>query len=205
MTSPNAYDGACATSPARSSASRWRCCAAWRASTAAWSAAASSRSAAQDARGTYALCRARRAIHLHDKDQPSFWENNYYAPGRMTASCDTSLGSIGCANGFEWGRTRTVHRMRGGCRLLAGGMHFPSFPSWRVTKNWFWDRDHQALLQYARETPPRMARLLGVPAVHPVHVGDFTMATMLMPGVPWPSICVGETAICDAEAACPSA
>ena len=84
---------------------------------------------------------------------------------------DTSLGPVGIANGFEWGRTRTARRMLGRVRLLAGGMHFPSFPSWRLTKPWFWDRDHQALLQYARETPPRMARLLGVPAVHPSHVG----------------------------------
>jgi hypothetical protein len=78
-------------------------------------------------------------------------------------------------------------------------MHFPSFPSWCLTKPWFWDRDHQALLQYARETPPRMARLLGVPAVHPSHVGAFTMETMMVPGLPWPSICVGETTICDAD------
>ena len=83
--------------------------------------------------------------------------------------------------------------------LLAGGMHFPSFPTWKATKPWFWDRDHFALVQYARETPPRMARLLGVPAVHPSHVGDFVMETMLVPGLAWPSLCVGETAICDAD------
>ena len=32
-----------------------------------------------------------------------------------------------------------------------------------------------------------MARLLGVPAVHPSHVGDFVMATPLVPGVRWPA------------------
>ncbi len=152
-----------------------------------------------DARGTYALCEPDGGIHLHDKDQPSFWENNYYAPGTDDGVMETSLGPIGCANGFEWGRTRTVRRLQGRVRLLAGGMHFPSFPSWRLTRRWFWERDGQALIQYARETPPRMARLLGVPAVHPSHVCDFTMETMLMPGVAWPSICVGETAICDAD------
>jgi predicted amidohydrolase len=153
----------------------------------------------KDARGTYALCEPDGSIHLHDKDQPSFWENNYYAAGSDDGVMTTSLGRIGCANGFEWGRTRTVRRLVGRVQLLAGGMHFPSFPTWRLTRRWFWDRDHQALLQYARETPPRMARLLGVPAVHPSHVGDMTMATMLLPGVRWPTICVGETAICDAD------
>ena len=101
---------------------------------------------------------------------------------------NTSLGTIGVANGFEWGRTRTARRMLGRVNLLAGGMHFPSFPTWKATKPWFWDRDHFALVQYARETPPRMARLLGVPAVHPSHVGDFVMETMLVPGLAWPSL-----------------
>lgn len=154
----------------------------------------------QDARGTYAVCEPDGAIHLHDKDQPSFWENNYYGPGKDDGVMQTTaLGPIGCANGFEWGRTRTVRRMVGRIGMLAGGMHFPSFPDWRITRKWFMDRDHQALLQYARETPPRMARLLGVPAVHPSHVGPFEMETLLMPGVPWRSMCVGETAICDAD------
>jgi predicted amidohydrolase len=153
----------------------------------------------RDTRGTYVLAEPDGALHLHDKDQPSFWENNYYAGGSDDGLAQTSKGPIGLANGFEWGRTRTAERLRGRAHLLAGGMHFPSFPTWRLTRPWFWDRDHQALLQYARETPPRMARLLGVPAVHPSHVGDFVMETPLVPGLRWPSLCVGETQICDAD------
>ena len=152
-----------------------------------------------DARGTYALVEPDGTAHLHDKDQPSFWENNYYSGGTDDGVVETSLGPIGLANGFEWGRTRTAARMLGRVNLLAGGMHFPSFPTWAVTKPWFWDRDHQALLQYARETPARMARIIGVPAVHPSHVGDVVMSTPLLPGVDWPTICVGETRICDAD------
>jgi predicted amidohydrolase len=152
-----------------------------------------------DTRGTYAVVEPDGTARFHDKDQPSFWENNYYSGGDDDGVMDTSLGTIGVANGFEWGRTRTARRMLGRVRLLAGGMHFPSFPTWKATKPWFWDRDHFALVQYARETPPRMARLLGVPAVHPSHVGDFVMETMLVPGLAWPSLCVGETAICDAD------
>jgi hypothetical protein len=44
-----------------------------------------------------------------------------------------------------------------------------------------------------------MARLLGVPAVHPSHVCDYVMETPLVPGLGWPSICIGETQICDAQ------
>ena len=42
-----------------------------------------------------------------------------------------------------------------------------------------------------------MARVLGVPAVHPSHVGEIVMQTPMMPGVPWPTIMLGETMITD--------
>ncbi len=153
----------------------------------------------RDTRGTYALCEPDGSIHLHDKDQPSFWENNYYAGGSDDGVMATSLGPIGCANGFEWGRVRTAKRLVGRVRLLAGGMHFPSFPTWALTRAWLIRRDEQFLLQYCRETPPRMARMLGVPAVHPSHVGPFTMQTPLVPGLSYPSRMLGETTICDAD------
>jgi predicted amidohydrolase len=152
-----------------------------------------------DARGTYCLAEPDGAVHLHDKDQPSMWENNYYAGGSDDGVFATSLGPIGCANGFEWVRSRTAARLRGRVRMLGGGMCFPSFPTWRLTRRYFWDRDHAKMVQWARETPPRMARVLGVPCVHPSHVGDVTMETILAPGVPWPTVLIGETQICDAR------
>ena len=124
-----------------------------------------------DTRGTYALCEPDGAIHLHDKDQPSFWENNYYAGGSDDGFAHDIARPDRLANGFEWGRVRTAKRLAGRVQLLAGGMHFPSFPTWALTKPWFITRDEEFLHQYCRETPPRMARMLGVPAVHPSHVG----------------------------------
>jgi predicted amidohydrolase len=153
-----------------------------------------------DARGTYALCEADGGVHLHDKDIPSFWEHNYYAPGAPgdDGRAATSLGEVGLACGWEWGRVQTIERLRG-VRLLAGGMHFLSVPTWRLTRRWFADRDHHMLVQYAREIPGRAARMLGVPAVYPSHVGDFVMATPLVPRLKWRSTMVGETTICDAD------
>lgn len=153
----------------------------------------------QDTRGTYALCEPDGAIHLHDKDQPSFWENNYYTGGDDDGVAETSIGPIGLANGFEWGRVRTAERLVGRVQLLAGGMHFPSFPTWALTRPWFITRDEQFLAQYCRETPSRMARMLGVPAVHPSHVGPFVMRTPLVPGLSWPSRMLGETSIVNAD------
>lgn len=127
------------------------------------------------------------------------WENNYYGPGRDPGIMETALGPIGCANGFEWIRSRTAARLRGRVRLLAGGMCFPSYPQWTITRPYFWTRDHSAMLQMARETPGRMARVLGVPAVHPSHVGDITMKTPMAGWIDWPTIMVGETIIADAD------
>jgi predicted amidohydrolase len=152
----------------------------------------------EEARGTYAVCEPDGAVSFHDKDQPSMWENNNYAPGQDLGIADTAVGPIGVANGFEWLRSRTAARLRGRVRLVAGGMCFPSFPSWALTRPWFWEREHATMVELARETPGRMARVVGVPCVHPSHVGDIRMATPFAPGVPWPTILLGETQIVDA-------
>ena len=83
------------------------------------------------------------------------WENAYYGPGEDDGVMQLADGPIGCANGFEWARTRTAARLRGRVRLLAGGMCFPSFPTWALTRRWFWERDHGSMLDFARESPGR--------------------------------------------------
>jgi predicted amidohydrolase len=153
----------------------------------------------RDARNTYFVCEPDGAVHLHDKDQPTVWENNYYAGGSDAGVVETSAGPIGIANGFEWNRSRTAARLRGRVRLMAGGMCFPSFPQWRLTAPYMWRREHGMMLQLARETPPRMARVVGVPTVHASHVGDVVMESPFAPALPWPTIMLGETQITDAE------
>lgn len=155
----------------------------------------------RDARNTYYVCEPDGAVHLHDKDQPSMWENVTYAGGHDEGVVQTADGPIGCANGFEWVRARTAARLRSRVRLVAGGMCFPSFPKWRATKPYFWDREHATMLEFARESPGRMARVVGAPAVHPSHVGDVVMETPFAPRIPWPTILVGETQITDERGA----
>ncbi|HMS62870.1 MAG TPA: carbon-nitrogen hydrolase family protein [Solirubrobacteraceae bacterium] len=155
----------------------------------------------RDARNTYYLCEPDGSVHLHDKDQPSMWENVTYAAGEDEGVCVTRDGPIGVPNGFEWIRTRTAARLRGRVRLVAGGMCFPSFPTWRVTRPYFWEREHGLMLDLARESPGRLARVVGAPAVHASHVGDVVMQTPLAPRIPWPTILVGETQITDERGA----
>jgi hypothetical protein len=153
----------------------------------------------RDTRGTYCLVEPDGTAHFHDKDEASFWENNYYSGGSDDGLVQTALGPIGLANGFEWGRVRTVNRLAGRVRLLGGGMFFASYPTWKATAPWLRKRDQELLLQYARETPPRMARMLGVAVAQPSHVGDYEMATMLVPGLSWKAQMVGETQICERD------
>jgi hypothetical protein len=49
-----------------------------------------------------------------------------------------------------------------------------------------------------KETPVRMARLLGVPVVHAAHAEDFEAGMPLLPGLPYRSYFLGETMITDA-------
>ncbi|WP_233243775.1 carbon-nitrogen hydrolase family protein [Paraconexibacter algicola] len=152
-----------------------------------------------ETRGTYALCEPDGAFHLHDKDLPSFWENSYYRPGKDDGVAPTAAGVMGLANGWEWGRTQTCERLMGRVQLLGGGMHFPSYPDWALTRKWFIERDQELFTQYGRELPGRVARFLGVPAIHPSHVGEFEMETPMVPGLKWRSHTIGQTQITDAD------
>ena len=49
-----------------------------------------------------------------------------------------------------------------------------------------------------RETPARMARMLGVPVIHAAHAGDFQARMPLVPGLPYRSHFLGETQVVDA-------
>lgn len=152
-----------------------------------------------ETRGTYALCEPDGAVHLHDKDLPSFWENAYYRPGHDDGVVRTSLGPLGLACGWEWGRTQTIARLRGRVQLLTGGMHFISYPDWPLTRPWFKRRDQKLLEEYGRDLPGRCARFLGVPAVYSSHVGPLEIQTPLLRFLPWRAPMIGETQICDAD------
>lgn len=149
-----------------------------------------------DTRGTYVLAEPDGTTHLHDKDQPSMWENHYYTPGHDDGLFTTALGTLGCPMGFEWNRSRTARRLRGRVALLAGGSNWWSYPNWPPLDPWL-GRDHQYNVAVAREMPAWQARAVGAPAVIASHVGAITCRTPLLPGVPWKTILVGESQVVD--------
>lgn len=151
-------------------------------------------------RGTYVLREADGSAHLHDKDQPTMWEHNYYAAGADDGICSTGLGRVGVPMGFEWARTRTAARLRGRVDLVLGGSCWWSYPDWPPARLWF-RRDHDYNLAAARAAPGRMARAVGAPAAVAQHVGDMRSGSPLMPGIPYSTVLVGETHIVDRDGA----
>ncbi len=157
----------------------------------------------RDVYGTYVLAEPDGRLHLHDKDIPTMWEQNYYRGGdddgvtRCAALGDVPVGLV---SGWEWIRHRTARRLVGRVELVLGGMCWPSYPSnWRGPAGVWAAREHGLQRQYARELPRQMARITGVGAAMASHVGDIGFDTPLAPGVPWRTTMVGETQIVERD------
>ncbi len=133
---------------------------------------------------------------VHEKDQPTMWENCYYLGGKDEGILHTPRGPVGAALCWELVRTRTVHRLKGKVDLLVGGSCWWTVPD-RAIPLPGKKKVHRRNLEIMRETPVRMARLLGVPVVHAAHAGDFEARMPLLPGLPYHSYYLGETMIVD--------
>ena len=64
--------------------------------------------------GTFVLAEPDGAVHLHDKDIPTAWEQNYYVGGDDdgVVRCATLGATVGLMSGWEWARYRTSGRVR---------------------------------------------------------------------------------------------
>ena len=153
--------------------------------------------------GTYVLAEPDGAVHLHDKDIPTAWEQNYYRGGDDdgVVRCETLGTTVGLMSGWEWARNRTSGRVRaGGAQLVLGGMCWPSLPTnWPGPLRRLTRREHGIWREQARALPGQVARLTGVPVAHASHVGPITGETPMGPGIPWPTEMIGESQICDRD------
>ncbi len=133
----------------------------------------------------------------HDKDQPTMWENCYYRGGADDGVLETPLGPVGAAMCWELVRCRTARRLRGRVDLLIGGSCWWGLPGPAVPLP-LKRSTARRNLEIARETPARMARLLGCPVVHAAHAGEFACRLPWAPLLPYRSGFLGETQIVDA-------
>ncbi len=125
--------------------------------------------------GTFVLAEPDGAVHLHDKDIPTAWEQHFYVGGddAGVVQCDALGCTVGLMSGWEWARFRTAARVRAaGARLVLGGMCWPSMPlNWPGPLRWWARREHAIWRRQARELPGQVARLTGAPVAHASHVG----------------------------------
>lgn len=153
---------------------------------------------AGDAQALYIVAESDGSVHVHRKDQPDRWEAHYLRGGNSDGFCLTSVGPIGLAAGLEWARTRTVRRLAGDVRLVAGGACWLSLAERGLIRATFAharDRDFHV----ARHIPARVARAVGAPVAIAHQVGDATGRTPFLPNVPWPTRRVGESQIVDRD------
>jgi predicted amidohydrolase len=153
--------------------------------------------------GTYVLAEPDGSVHLHDKDIPTAWEQNFYVGGDDdgVVSSNTLGAKVGLMSGWEWARNRTSARVRaGGAQLVLGGMCWPSFPTnWPGPLKLVTTREHELWCAQAKALPGQVARITGVAVAHASHVGPVTGETPLAPGLAWPTVMVGESQICDRD------
>ncbi len=158
---------------------------------------------AQHAHGTFVLAEPDGAVHLHDKDIPTAWEQNYYVGGDDpgTVRCGSLDCAVGLMSGWEWARSRTSARVRArAARLVLGGMCWPSMPlNWPGPLSLWAQREHAIWREQAYALPGQVARLTGVPVAHASHVGPVLGETPLGPGIPWRTQMIGESQVCERD------
>jgi len=155
-----------------------------------------------DVYNTYCLASPDGRVQMHDKDQPTMWENGYYIAGTDDGVVETSYGAAGVAVCWELVRWRTIRRFAGRVRFAITGNQW-----WTVAENWLGaDTVFASFGQYNRylseNAANEFARLLGVPVLHASHCGHFEGRCLIAPGldasVRYVSEFVGRTQIVDA-------
>jgi predicted amidohydrolase len=118
---------------------------------------------------TFVLAFPDGSVYLHDKDQPTMWENCYYIGGSDDGLLETPAGSVGVALCWEQVRTRTIRRLFGRVDWVLSGSCW-----WGVPDGVPLDHPLRPyLLGMLRTTPVTLAKMLGVPVIHASHAGHF--------------------------------
>jgi predicted amidohydrolase len=132
---------------------------------------------------------------FHDKDYPTFLENNYYLGGTDDGVFNTPRGKVGAALCWEFVRAGTARRMQDKVDLVVGGAC------------WWGPRDdldtpevkkeREDNLNVIKETPVKFARMLGVPVVFAQQAGNYQAFEEPDEKQPYNSHFIGQTMIVD--------
>jgi len=117
---------------------------------------------------TFVLALPDGTTYLHDKDQPTMWENCYYIGGGDSGALTTVHGRVGVSLCWEFIRSRTPDRLKEKVDLIVGGSCWWTGPEQAIAANPAPHLENVALLH---NTPVRFAKMLGVPVIHASHAG----------------------------------
>ncbi|TXT62523.1 MAG: Nitrilase/cyanide hydratase and apolipoprotein N-acyltransferase [Promethearchaeota archaeon] len=136
-----------------------------------------------------------KSLYIHDKDQPTMWENCYYIGGSDEGILKTNEYNVGVALCWEFIRSRTPKRLLNNIDFLVGGSCWWTLPEQKVPG--FPDRLLERNREIMFKTPQKLAKMLGVHVIHAAHAGDFKCDMPLMPSINYKSYYLGETQIVD--------
>jgi N-carbamoylputrescine amidase len=149
----------------------------------------------EDSYNTFVLAFPDGTTYLHDKDQPTMWENCYYLGGTDDGVLETKIGNIGVALCWEFIRTRTIKRLLNRIDIVVGGSCWWTLPEKHLRG--FPPKLYNINVELMNETPARFARMLGVHVIHAAHAGNLEGNMPLMPRFPYKSYYLGEAQIVD--------
>jgi predicted amidohydrolase len=144
---------------------------------------------------TFVLALPDGSTYLHDKDFPTFWENNYYIGGNDDGVLNTPKSPVGVALCWEFVRSGTVKRLLGRVSMVVGGSCW--WTSADDDKSDTADAFRRQSLSLLKETPVKFARMLGVPVIHASNAGTFKGYAQVDEKKPYNSHYLGETMIVD--------
>jgi len=120
---------------------------------------------------TFVLALPDGSTFVHNKDYPTFLENNYYLGGYDDGVLLTPGVTTGAALCWEFVRSGTAQRLRDKVDLVVGGACW-----WAPSDDVDTDeirKDRANNLAMIRETPVVFARMLGVPVVFAQQAGNY--------------------------------
>ena len=145
---------------------------------------------------TFLLAHPDGTTAQHDKDAPTYWEACYYEGGKDDGVMASPIGPVGSMLCWEFIRSRTARRLVGKVRMVVGGSTWWTLPDDAPADSPLRTDN----LKMLRNSPPRMARMLGVPVIHASHAGPFQgFFSPDLPDVPYDSAYLGETMVVDGQ------
>jgi predicted amidohydrolase len=150
-----------------------------------------------DTFNTFVLAYPDGSTFFHDKDYPTFWENNYYIGGKDDGVFKTAGDKVGAALCWEFIRSETAKRLLGKVDVVVGSACWWAPPDDVDTDDVKQRRKDN--LELIKESPVRFAKIMGVPVVFAQQAGKFQAFADPDETRPYNSHFVGETMIVDGK------